>query len=395
VDGAGLVYSPAPGVAQVTAEMLDQGSKDRSARQISEDAGRLGATVRSGVYVDRESAVLDGSGLSSHFDDWLAVCAGCVAHPSFSSDEFNSLKQRWQVNRHLRMAEADTIAEETILQLIYGTHPAGLGDPAPAEIAALTPEIAADWHRQRYTPRNTVLSVIGRVRGYDVAARAERLLGSWNAPEPRFSLPPDPQPAAQRHIALIGRRGAPQTRLELGNLLIQRADPAYFAMVVLDQVLGHSGESRLQRVLESSGQALTATSFQETAHYTGYWQITAAVRTELTARALSAILGELRRLCQEPVPPQELEEAKRAVVGRFALTLEHPTTIINYSYQRHRYGFSNDYWESYPARIGAVTAAEVQAVAQKYYDPDRAHIVAVGDDSKIRADLAKLGPIDA
>ena len=82
-------------------------------------------------------------------------------------------------------------------------------------------------------------------------------------------------------------------------------------------------------------------------------------------------------------------------MGRFALTLEHPESIINYSYQRHRYGFSSDYWERYPARISAVTAAEVQHVAQKYYDPDRAHIVAVGDESKIKADLAKLGPSDA
>ena len=106
VDGAGLVYSPAPGVAQVTAEMLDQGSKQRSARQISEQAGRMGATVRSGVHLNRESAVLDGSGLSSRFDDWLAICTDCVANPSFSSDEFSSLKQRWQVNRHLKMAEA-------------------------------------------------------------------------------------------------------------------------------------------------------------------------------------------------------------------------------------------------------------------------------------------------
>jgi zinc protease len=395
VDGAGMVYSPAPGVAQVTAEMLDQGSKQRSARQISEEAGRLGAKVQSSGYINRELAVVDGSGLSSRFDDWLAICADCVVNPAYSSDEFNSLKQRWQVNRHLKMAEAPAIAEDTIIQLIYGTHPAGEGDPTPAEIAALTPEIAADWHRQRYAPGNTLVSVIGRVHASEVAARAEKLLGDWKARDLKFSLPPEPQPAAQRHIAIVGRSGAPQTRLELGDLLIQRSDPAYFAMVVLDHVLGQGGDSRLQRVLESSGQAQTASSSANTAHYAGYWQISAAVRTELTGRALRTILGELRRLCDEPVPPQELDEAKSAVMGRFALTLEHPTSIINYSYQRHRYGFSTDYWERYPARISAVTAAEVQAVAQKYYDPDRAHIVAVGDESKIHADLAKLGPIDA
>ena len=127
--------------------------------------------------------------------------------------------------------------------------------------------------------------MIGRVRASEVAARVEKYLGNWKAKEPQFSLPPEPQPAAQRHIAVVGRTGAPQTRLELGNLLIQRSDPAYFAMVVLDHVLGQGGDSRLRRVLESSGQALTASSSAKTAHYTGYWRITAAVRTELTGRA--------------------------------------------------------------------------------------------------------------
>jgi zinc protease len=370
--------------------MLDQGSKQRSAREISEQAGRLGATVRSGA--DRETAVVDGTGLSGHFGEWLAICADCVAYPSFSPDEFNSVKQRWQVGLHLNMAEPEGVANQTLLEVIYGSHPAARSEQTFSQVAALTPEMAVDWHNQRYAPANTVLSVIGRVSTSEVASRAEKLLGGWKAPEPKFSLPPEPQPAAKRHIALIDRPGAPQTRLALGNLLIERSDPDYFASVLLDRVLF---DSRLQPMLESSGQALSTASASFTAHYTGYWRITAAVRTELTGRALATILGELRRLCNEPVPPRELEEAKSAVMGRFALTLEQPTAIINYSYERYRYGFSTDYWERYPARISAVTAAEVQAVAQKYYQPDNAHIVAVGNESRIRADLAKLGPIDA
>ena len=391
VDGAGRVYSLTPGVARVTAEMLDQGSKQRSAREISEQAGRLGATVRSGA--DRETAAVDGTGLSGHFADWLAICADCLAYPSFSPDEFNSLKQRWQVGLHLNMAEPEGVANQTLLELIYGSHPASRSEQTFAQVAALTPEMAVDWHNQRYAPANTVLSVIGRVRAAEVASRAEKLLGGWKAPEPKYSLPPEPQPATKRHIALIDRSDAPQTRLALGNLLIQRSDPDYFASVLLDRVLF---DSRLQPMLESSRPG--AQHLQRVIHRPLYRLLAnyrSGSHSELTGRALGTILGELRRLCDEPVPPRELEEAKSAVMGRFALTLEQPTAIINYSYERYRYGFSTDYWERYPARISAVTAAEVQAVAQKYYQPENAHIVAVGDESKIRPDLAKLGPIDA
>jgi zinc protease len=293
----------------------------------------------------------------------------------------------------LKMAEAGSVAQDEILRLIYGSHPAGQADPTPAEISALTPEAAAAWHRQRYAPANTVLSVIGRVRASEVASRAEKILGSWNTPAPQFSLPPEPQPAGRRHISLFDRKGAPQTTLELGNLLIRRSDPQYFATVVLQQVLGGGADSRLQRIVEA-GEALNATSSETTAHYTGCWRISAAVRTEATGRALQTILNELRRLCEEPVSSTELDRAKSAVTGGFALTLEHPNEVINYSYTRHRYGFSSDYWESYPSRIQAMTAEEVQAVARRYYQPDRAHIVAVGDGAKIRADLAKLGPVE-
>jgi predicted Zn-dependent peptidase len=110
---------------------------------------------------------------------------------------------------------------------------------------------------------------------------------------------------------------------------------------------------------------------------------------------LDTILTELRRVCDEPVTQAELDAAKAAEIGRFALDLEQPSAVINYSYRRYRYGFSADYWDRYPAKINAVTAAEVQAVAQKYFNPDRAHIVAVGDASRIRAALAKLGPVEA
>ena len=80
--------------------------------------------------------------------------------------------------------------------------------------------------------------------------------------------------------------------------------------------------------------------------------------------------------------------------GQFARALEQPQTVIGYSYQRFRYGFSPDYWERVPAKVMAITASEVQAVAQKYWNPAAAHIVAVGDASKIRAALAKFGSVE-
>jgi zinc protease len=122
--------------------------------------------------------------------------------------------------------------------------------------------------------------------------------------------------------------------------------------------------------------------------------VKAGVRTDATADSIAIILEQLRRLCDEPIPAAELDQSKSAAVGGFALRLEQPAQVINQSYLRYRYGFSADYWERFPAKVNAVSASETQAVAQKYLTPERAHIVAVGDASRIRTALEKLGKVE-
>ena len=395
VDGAGKVYESRPGLAEATADMLVQGSRTRSGKQILDDAARLGATLTSGTISNRETATLEGSGLSGKFDEWLALAADVLMHPAFPGDEFAGMRQRWLVDLRMRSAQPNELANDTLIRLTYGTHPAGRANPSPEEIAALTPEMLAAWHRERYAPANTVLTVVGRVRPSAVTAQAERLFSDWKIPEPKFSLPPEPQVAPRRRIELMDRPRAPQTQLAIGGLLFERRDPDFFPMEVLNAVLGASGTARLARRLVDTGRALSGESTYGTAHFTGSWRIHAAVRSDSTAGVLDTIFEELRRLCDEPVPAAELDEAKAAIVGRFALDLEQPSEVINHSYQRYRYGFSADYWERYPAKINAVTPAEVQAVAQKYYNPDRAHIAAVGDAAQIRGALAKFGPVES
>ena len=149
-----------------------------------------------------------------------------------------------------------------------------------------------------------------------------------------------------------------------------------------------------QSLREEKGYAASAFSSVNTPRFTGFWRARATVRSDASADALAIMLGHLKRLCDEPVSAADLDEAKRAVSGQFALGLEQPGTVLTLSYLRYRYGFSTDYWERYPARLNAVTPAEVQAVAQKYLHPDRAHVVAVGDGSRIRAALGKLGAVE-
>jgi zinc protease len=395
VDGAGKIYQTRPGVAQATAEMLSQGTRGRSGTQLTEEAAQLGATLSSGAFSNRENATIDCSGLSSRLSGWLALAADMLVNPAFPGDELAGWKQRQTLNVRFRTSRPAILAADRLMALCYGTHPGGLGDPSPAEIAALTPEMLADWHRQRYTPRNTVLSIIGRARTSDVASASEKLFGNWKPVGSAPVLPPEPQPDGKRRIVLIDRPGAPQTEVAIGGLLFERRSADFFPMVVLNALLGGGNISRLDFALQQKAQVMNVTSSYGTARFTGFWVVRLTVSTASTADALGVVLNELRRLCDEPPTAAELDEAKNSVSGRFALDLEQPSQVINYSYQRYRYGFSNDYWERYPAKIGAVAATEVQSVAQKYFRPETAHIVAVGDATHIRGALARLGPVES
>lgn len=133
--------------------------------------------------------------------------------------------------------------------------------------------------------------------------------------------------------------------------------------------------------------------FSATSHV-GSWLSSMSVRTEVTEPALNDLLAEIAELREKPVPEQEFADAKRALVASFALSLENPAQMLNYHIDRWLYGLPADYWDTYPSRLEAVTAAEAQAAARKYLDAGRLHIVAVGDASKIAPILKAKGELE-
>ena len=396
MEGAGAIYSPRQGVAEITADMLREGGAGRSAKQIVDQAARLGATLTSAAPAGAEVASVEGSGLTSRFSEWVDLAADVLLRPSFPADEFSSVRQRLMLATRIRLTKPAVVATDTAQKILYGTHPAALSAPPVEALASLTPDMPAAWHRERYSPGKLVVSCIGRVRPGAFVSQMEKRLGGWKAPDANVVLPPNPQPAGSRRIVLVDRPGAAQTELAIGNVIFDRRDPDLFPFAVMNSVLGGSSGSRLFEILRNEkGYVFSVQSVWSATRFPGFWQVRAGTRTDATADTVAIILEQLRRVCEEPIPAAELEAGKRGVVGGFALNLEQPAQVIGLSYLRYRYGFSPDYWERYPAKMMAVTAGEAQAVARKYADPNRALIVAVGDAAKIRAGLERFGKVEA
>ena len=198
----------------------------------------------------------------------------------------------------------------------------------------------------------------------------------------------------QKHVYLVNRPGSVQTNITIGNIAIDRRSPDYMAMRVTNQILGGGGAARLfMKLREEKGYTYGAYSTFTPLGFAGPWRAFSDVRTEVTDGSMTEFFKELNRLRTDKTPASELEDAKRSIVATFALSLENPAQLLQLAIEIKRYDLAADYWDTYPAKIAAMTADDVVRVAKKYIDPGTAQIVAVGDAGKIKATMEKYGPV--
>jgi zinc protease len=395
ISGAGALFEPAEmaGLASTTAQMLREGTKSRTSLQIAEAIDRLGATLSAGSAFGSSETVLSASGLSDNFDEWFAIVGEVLLHPSFPADELEKLKQRQRVQLRQQRSSAGFLASERFHRAVYDGHPAATITPDEKSIAAMTREALMQWHRERYLPRNAILGIAGNVRVAQLVPKLEKWLADWEPGGLKEKWPPDPAPAQTRKLYLVDRPNSVQTTVALGNIAIDRRSPDYFPMVVMNHVLG-AGTGRLfLNLREEKGYTYGVYSDFTALHYPGAWRAGGNMRTEVTAPALAEFFNEIRRIRDEEVAQSELEAGKRAIAASFALSLEQPSSPLNFAIVAKRYGFPPDYWDHYAERIMAVTAEEVRRVARKYLDPEDMQVVAVGDAAKIKPLVEKYGPV--
>jgi len=396
IGGAGALFEPKEmaGLANATAAMLTEGTQSRSSVQIAEDIDRLGAALSAGSSFGSQDTVLSASGLSDNFDAWFGMFVEVLLNPSFPANELEKLKQRQRAQLREQRSSSGFLSSERFNRAVYGEHPAGQVSPTMESIASLNREALVEWHRQRYGPGGAILGIAGDVRAKEMIAKLEKRLAAWKNVEVKQTWPNNPAPATARRVLLVDRPNSVQTTLALGNIAIDRRNPDYEAMLVMNHVIGGGASSRLfLNLREEKGYTYGVYSDFSALRYPGPWRAGGSMRTEVTEGALTEFFYELRRIRDELVGAEELEASKRAIVASFALALEQPTRVLGFAIAAKQYGFAADYWDSYPARIMAVSAADVQRVARKYLNPEAMQVVAVGDASKIREPLEKYGAV--
>jgi len=393
--GAGALNDPAdvPGLANVTATMLKEGTKTRSSKQIAEQSEELGATIGAQAPWASETATFTASGLSDNASQWIALASDILLNPSFPESELSKLKQRMKVQLQQQRSTAGFLMQERFNRAVYGNHPAAITSPTQQALDKITPAMLAEWHANRYVPENAILGVTGDITPAQVTQMFSALPG-WKAGSSKAALPTATKPASGRKIFLVDRPGSVQTDVEIGNIAINRMDSDYVPMVVMDRIVGGGASARLfMNLREVHGYTYGAYSMLVARRYAGPWIAQGSMRTDATGGAMTEFMNEINRIRDTPVPEKELEETKRSIVASFALTLERPNELLDYAIALKVYNLPADYWDTYPAKIMAITAEQVQRVARKYIVPDDLQIVAVGDAAKLKPVLDKYGAV--
>jgi predicted Zn-dependent peptidase len=252
----------------------------------------------------------------------------------------------------------------------------------------------AAWHRTHFVPANALLVVSGDVTPERAREMAVRYFGEWSgaaAPQDAFPAPP----ARERtEIFLVNRPGSVQSSILVGHPGLAADDPDYYAAQVLNMVLGASGDSRLEEVLRSRhGWTYSSRSRYGRLLGGGTYVANTDVRVAVTDSALAELMVQLRRIRDEAVPQAELDRAKSYLVASFPGTVETPAQAAAALATTRLLGLPAEHLTSYPQRIAAVTAADLQRVAGEYLQPDRAVIVVVGDAAQILEKLRPIAPV--
>jgi predicted Zn-dependent peptidase len=382
------------GLANMTATLMREGTAKHNSREISEAIDTIGSNFGGNSGLSSFTTNITTGGLTDNLDQILDLYAEIILTPKYPTEEVDRYKARIIDSMPQLRGNPNFLAQERLYQAIYQNHPASLVTVSAEAIKKITVADLMKFHDANYVPNNATLYIAGDVTLKDMMPKLEKVFGEWKPGTVKQpTLPPMPA-QAETKIHLINRPGSVQTVFQIGSLSLERTSPDYVAVQVMNRILGVGPPSRLfLNIREDKGYTYSVGSSVSALRYPGLFTAQSPVRTDVTEGTIREFIGEFKRIRDEKVTALELDNAKRAIVGQFALQLENPAGQLNNIITQKMYGFPANYWDTYPQKVNAITAEDVQRVAQKYLDINHLQIVAVGDAAKTRDVLAKFGSV--
>lgn len=381
------------GLAEMTADMLTEGTATRTSKQIAEEIDGMGGAMKAGA--DSDFTVVSGSALAEYQNQFMDVAADVVKHPSFPENELSLEKTNLTQMLSMKRTNPDFLNSERFSKVVFGSHPYSVVSPTPESVARVTRADVVNFHKNYYVPNLSTLVVVG---DFDTAKMKELIatkFGDWSEGKPAEASFPEPPGIKGTKIYLIDRPGSVQSSVKIGNVGISKTDPDFFPTMVANQILGGSANSRLfLNIRENKGYTYGAYSGFAARKLPGEFAASASVRTPVTAPSLVEFLYELNRIRTCPVSKEELDSAKKYLVGNYELGFETQGAVASRLLEQKLYGLPDDYLQTYTAKVNAVTPEDVRKVAHKHIDYNNLVITITGDARQIEPELRLFFPVE-
>jgi len=392
VRGAGLgADAPdAPGRAKLLAGLLSEGTTTRSSRQIAEAAQAMGGGV--GASASNDGIRVSANALASHAGDMMKLLADVARRPAFPDGEVQLAKANALQGLKAAGAQPAFRAAKALDGAIYGDHAYGRTQETEAAITAVTAEGLRAEHARRFRPDRALLVITGRIDAARATQLAREAFGDWKAtgePLPELTPPPATMPVQR---LLLERPGSVQATLRLGRPGMPASGDEQVALRLTSAILGTGFSSRVNiNLREEKGYTYGARAGGVSWRVGGAITGGADVRNDVTGAAMTEYIKEYRRIGTEPVPESEMAMNKRYMAGSYLISTQLQGALGQQLAGNWLVGLPADFLGKFVPALQKVSAAEVQAMGKKYFNPDEQSWVVVGDADKIGEQLKAFG----
>ena len=381
-----------PGIAQIASSVASEGTDTRTSKQLKEELRSIGGSLSLGS--DTDSTTMSASSLSEFSTKLFELMSDVTQHPSFPETEVKLAQENTIQQIRAGRADPGFLVNERFQKAVFGDHPYSFVVPDEKSISALTRADLRAFVTKYYIPNTSHLIVVGDINVDQTFAEIEKAFGSWKS----GAAPPDENPPVpkrdKRQIYFVNRPDSIQSAIYIGNVSIPRKDKDYFALRTADTIYGGSFYSRLTRnIRESKGYTYSPFSSSNTRAKTGAFLAGAFVRNEVTGPTLLEIFYELDRMRVLPVTDEELSAAKEYSTGNFSVELASQFGLAGRINTVYTYDLDKSFINDFRPKIEALTTADIQKAAARYFDTYRAAIVIVGDWEKVKDQVTPFGEV--
>lgn len=365
------------GFKAATGELLGTGTKNRTKNQINEQIDFIGADLTP------HAEGISASSLKKHQEKLLDIMSDVLMNAVFTQEELDKVKKQTISEIQSSKDNPDAIASNVGSALLYGkNHP--YGEVATEKtVENITLEKCKEYYTTYFRPNTSYLAVVGDITLEEAKPLVEKYFSKWEKADVPVNKYKTPTALENKKVAFVHKEGSTQSLINITYPVdLKQNNPDVVKAKILNSILGGGSTARLfMNLREGHGYTYGAYSSLNPDELVGNFKANAKVRNEVTDSAIIQFMIEMKRIVNEKVTEQELQDIKNYMSGTFAYTLQDPQTIAKFAINIAKYNLPQDYYSTYLQRLNAVTVDDIKAVAEKYIKPENAYILVVGDKS--------------